>query len=178
MTADPRYPIGPFAMDAPLSPADRPALLAELEALPSRLRAALAGTEEGDLDRTYRDGGWTVRQVVHHLADSHTNGLIRWKLALTESSPTIKPYDEARWAELGDVAATPVEVSLALLEALHRRWVALGRSLGDDEFARTYVHPEHGRPFTLDRSLANYSWHGRHHLAHVLLALGRGEGEA
>jgi hypothetical protein len=170
---DPRYPVGPFPLDVRVTPADRERHVEELAALPGQLRAALSGAGEEDLQRTYRPGGWTVRQVVHHVPDSHLNGYVRWKLALTEDQPTIKPYDEARWAELGDVSATPVEVSLALLDAVHTRWVNLIRSLAAADFGRSYVHPEHGRVFTLDQSLALYAWHGRHHAAHVRAALGR-----
>ena len=169
---DPRYPIGPFSYDVAVSPADRTRHVEELAALPSQLRTALSGASEADLARTYRDGGWTVRQVVHHLPDSHLNGFVRFKLALSEEEPTIRPYDEARWAELPDVAATPVAVSLALLEALHGRWVALLRGMAEEDFRRCYVHPEHGRAIPLGVSLASYAWHGRHHLAHVRLALG------
>jgi hypothetical protein len=169
---DPRYPIGPFSFDAPVAREDRPRQVEQIATLPAELRDALAGASPADLARPYRAGGWTVRQVVHHLADSHLNGYVRFKLALTEETPTVKPYDEARWAELGDVAATPVEVSLELLDALHRRWSALLRTLGDDDFARRYLHPQHGREIPLAVSLASYAWHGRHHTAHVRLAMG------
>ena len=171
MPVDPRYPIGPFSFAAAVDPAERPRRLHELEELPARLRAAVGAAAEGDLARTYRPGGWTVRQVVHHVADSHLNGYTRWKLALTEDEPTIRPYDEAAWARLGDVAATPLEVSLTLLEVLHRRWAALVRSLDESAFRRAYRHPENGL-VPLEVSLANYAWHGRHHTAHVHLALG------
>jgi uncharacterized damage-inducible protein DinB len=171
MPTDLRYPIGPFTPITPADPDERARLVDEIAALPERLAEALTGASETDLERTYRDGGWTVRQVVHHVADSHLNAYTRFKLALTEDDPTIKPYDEGRWAELADVGATPIGVSLALLVALHQRWVVLLRSLTGDELARTYRHPEHGRVFTLDETLALYAWHGRHHTAHVRAAL-------
>jgi hypothetical protein len=174
---DPRFPIGKFSYDADVPPVRRDRSVAELAALPAELRSMLAGTTDGDLERTYRPGGWTVRQVVHHLADSHLNGYTRFKLALTEDIPTIKPYDEERWAVLRDVVVTPVEVSLDLLAALHVRWVALVQSLAPAELARSYLHPELGRALSLDLALASYAWHGRHHTAHVAVALGRRHGE-
>jgi uncharacterized damage-inducible protein DinB len=167
MSSDPRFPIGKFTWDGDASPAARAARIAEIEALPAALRDAVRGMSDAQLDTPYRDGGWTVRQVVHHVPDSHMNAFIRFKLALTEDTPTIKPYDEARWAELPDVAATPPEVSLALLDALHHRWVALLRAMTPADFARSFVHPESKRTMTLDQTLALYAWHGRHHLGHV-----------
>ena len=172
-TTDPRYPLGRFDFDTIVDPADRPRLIEEIASLPALLRAAVQGATEQDLARTYREGGWTVRQLVHHVPDSHMNGFVRLKLALTEDRPVIKPYDEVRWAELPDVAGTPIEVSLALLEAVHHRWVVVLRAMKPDDFARVYVHPEHGREISLDVSLANYAWHGKHHLSHVRLALRR-----
>jgi len=131
------------------------------------LRAAVTELTPAQLDTPYRDGGWTVRQVVHHVPDSHLNAYTRMKLALTEDEPVIKPYDEARWAELADVPATPIETSLTLLECLHRRWVLLLRSLGPKELSRRFRHPEHNRSIDLDEMLALYAWHGRHHVAHI-----------
>ena len=147
-------------------PGRRDELIAEIAAAPARLRDAVAGLSPGQLDTPYRDGGWTVRQVVHHVPDSHLNAYLRWKWALTEDAPAIKTSDEARWAELPDTAATPVEVSLVLLESLHRRWVVLLREMTADGFRRVLVHPDHGL-LTLDQMLALYAWHGRHHVAHV-----------
>ena len=167
MTSDPRYPIGKFSFDGDTSPAARAARIAEIEALPAAMRAAVRGLSDAQLDTPYRDGGWTVRQVIHHVPDSHMNAFVRFKLALTEDTPTIKPYDESLWAKLPDVGATPPEVSLALLDALHRRWVALLRAMKPEDFARAYMHPEQGRAVPLDQALALYAWHGRHHLGHV-----------
>jgi uncharacterized damage-inducible protein DinB len=164
---DLRYPIGRFAPPAEITESQRSAWIDEIACAPAALRAAVAGLSAAQLDTPYRPDGWTVRQLVHHVPDSHLNAYTRFKLALTESEPTIKPYDEARWAELADTAATPVEVSLTLLEALHTRWVALLRSMSPAEFRRTYRHPEHGRLFTLEEVLALYAWHGRHHVAHI-----------
>ena len=163
-----RYPIGRMpATDAKLTVAERGRHISSIETLPRRLRAAVAAFTPERWQTPYRPGGWTVHQLVHHIPDSHVNAYTRFKLALTESEPTIKPYDEAAWADLADSAACEPEVSLDLLEALHRRWVALLRSLGNDDFARTLRHPEHGRTFTLDQMLAIYGWHSEHHLAHI-----------
>jgi hypothetical protein len=162
---DLRYPVGRFT---PVTPdADvRRAAVAEIAALPLRMREAVAGLTDPQLDTPYRPGGWTVRQVVHHVADSHMNGLVRVKLALTEDAPTIKPYDETAFAALGDMRL-PVDVSLDLLTALHARWVALYDAMTDAQFARTFVHPEYPEPQTLDRHAQMYAWHSRHHVAHI-----------
>jgi hypothetical protein len=165
--SDPRYPIGPFAEPAAYSPASRAAALADLAALPGALRAAVAGLDDAQIDTPYRDGGWTLRQVVHHLPDSHLNGYVRQKLALTESEPTIRPYDENLWSALGDAREGPPELSLALVDALHRRWVAFLRTLAPADFARGYVHPQMGRRLSVDWSVAQYAWHGRHHVAQI-----------
>jgi hypothetical protein len=162
---DPRYPIGKWDR-RPAEDADLPAAIAALERLPDRLGRAVAGLDEAQLDTPYREGGWTVRQLVHHVADSHVNAYARFKLALTESEPLIKTYDEKLWAELPDVRAAPVEASLALLGGLHQRWSLLVRELGPDELARTVRHPEHGL-ISLRHLLALYAWHCRHHVAHV-----------
>lgn len=167
---DPRYPLGPYVPPATVAPEARAGYIADLAALPAALRDAVDGRPEADLARRYRPGGWTVRQVIHHVADSHTNALVRFKWALTEDTPTIKAYREGAWAELPDVEAVPVAVSLALLEALHARWTGLLRALPDDAWARDLVHPQRGR-MRLDDMLPHYAWHGRHHLAHVALAL-------
>lgn len=164
---DLRYPIGPFRYPGDGGPAQRDLHLAEIAAAPANLRAAVAGLSPVQLDTPYRPDGWTVRQVVHHLPDSHLNAYTRIKLALTEEEPTIKPYEEARWAELPDARTGPVEPSLALLESLHQRWLLLLRNLRTADFARRYRHPEHGRMFELDEVLALYAWHGKHHVAHI-----------
>ena len=162
----PRYPIGPFVLPADVTRADRDGYIAVLEAAPDKLRAAVAGLGDAQLDTPYRDGGWTPRQVVHHLPDSHLNSYIRCKWALTEDAPTIKAYLEDRWAELPDTRETPVAVSLDLLSAPHRRWTTLLRAMTEADFARTFVHPENGVQ-TLAESLACYAWHGEHHTAQI-----------
>jgi uncharacterized damage-inducible protein DinB len=165
-TADLKYPVGKFSFQAPATQHQREAWIAEIAAAPAKFREAVAGLTEQQLDTPYREGGWTVRQVIHHVPDSHMNAYIRFKLALTETDPIIKPYDEAAWAELPDNRDTPIEVSLALLENLHTRWVSLLRALTETDFARQFRHPEMG-VMPLDKSLALYAWHGRHHLAHI-----------
>ncbi|MDQ8153614.1 MAG: putative metal-dependent hydrolase [Gemmatimonadota bacterium] len=164
---DLRYPIGRFDMAAPLTAETRVAAIADLAALPAQLRAAVNGLTPAQLDTPYRPDGWTVRQLVHHLADSHMNAVTRVRLALTEETPTIKPYDEKGWAALADARTLAVEPSLALLEGLHTRWVVLLQSLGADAFARTVVHPQHGRTMSIDTLTALYAWHGRHHVRHI-----------
>jgi len=163
---DPRYPIGKFHYDGPLTTEQKQTFLDEVARTPASLRAAIKGLSDHQLDTPYREGGWTVRQVVHHVPDSHMNSYVRFKLALTEDEPTIKPYAEDRWAKLADTKATPVEVSLTLLDSLHDRWVRLLRSLSPDDWKRTFRHPELG-PMTLEKTLALYAWHGRHHVAHI-----------
>lgn len=163
---DLRYPIGPFEWKGSISDEERCELIGAIEEAPMRLRAAVEGLTQKQLDTPYRPGGWTVRQVVHHLADSHLNAYLRFKLALTEDEPSVKTYDEKRWAELTDARSLPVEVSLALLDALHQRLVTLMRSLQPAEFARTFRHPDLGL-VPLDRQVAIYAWHGRHHVAHI-----------
>jgi hypothetical protein len=165
---DPRYPIGEFSFPQTTTAAQREGWIAEIAEAPSKLRAPVEGLTTVELDTPYRDGGWTVRQVIHHVPESHMNAYIRFKLALTEDEPTIKPYNEAAWARLGDIDATPVETSLVLLEALHERWTRLLRGLDEAAFARTFRHPELG-PIRLDQNLALYAWHGRHHIGHVEL---------
>lgn len=163
---DPRYPIGRFTRVDALTPDQRRARIDEISAMPARMREAIAGLDGTQLDTPYREGGWTLRQVVHHVPDSHMNAFIRMKLALTEDEPTIRPYDEAEWAKLPDARETPVEISMTLLEALHARWTGLLHALRDADFARTLNHPEHG-VLTIDTLVAMYAWHGRHHTAHV-----------
>lgn len=163
---DLRYPIGNFQKPASVTVDQRARLISDIEETPAKLRAAIAGLSDTQLDTTYRPGGWTVRQVVHHLPDSHLNAYTRHKLTVTEEKPTIKPYEEGRWAELVDGRAAPVAVSLQLLEALHSRWVAFLRSLKPEQLSRTFKHPESGE-WTLDQSIAMYGWHGKHHVAHI-----------
>ena len=163
---DARYPIGKFSYNGNLTENQKGTFLNEIAQAPARLRAAVKGLTEAQLDTPYRPGGWTVRQVVHHVPDSHLNAYVRFKLALTEDAPTIKPYAEDRWAELADTKATPVEVSLTLLDSLHDRWVRLLRALTTEEWKRTFRHPDLG-PMTLEKTLALYAWHGRHHVAHI-----------
>lgn len=164
-TNDPRYPVGKFDRPATVSPADRVGMIAEIDRLPAALRSATAGLSDSQLDTPYREGGWTLRQVVHHAPDSHLNAYCRFKLALTEEEPTIKTYDEARWAELSDSRA-PIDMSLTLLESLHQRWIILLRAIPDADWSKSFKHPEWGN-IRLDTTLALYAWHGRHHLAHV-----------
>ena len=161
-----RYPVGPLTYDPASTPAKRREWIRQIAATPAALRTAIAGLTPAQLDTPYRPGGWTVRQVTHHVPESHMNAYVRFKLALTEDNPTIKPYDEAAWANTADTARTPVDVSLALLDALHQRLVALLESLGDADYARPLMHPDNG-PMTIDRLLQVYAWHGRHHVAHV-----------
>ncbi|MGO9084451.1 MAG: YfiT family bacillithiol transferase [Candidatus Sulfotelmatobacter sp.] len=163
---DLRYPIGKFNYDGPLTQEKRQRLLGDIAQAPADLRSAVKGLSDEQLDTPYRLGGWTVRQVVHHVPDSHMNAFIRFKLALTEDEPTIKPYAEDRWAQLDDVAATPIDTSLCLLECLHQRWMKLLRSLTAEQWTRTFRHPELG-VMTLEKMLALYAWHGRHHVAHI-----------
>jgi uncharacterized damage-inducible protein DinB len=162
---DPRYPIGKFAMPADVTPERRHTAIEEIASTPAKLRAAVKGLNDSQLDTPYREGGWTVRQVVHHVPDSHMNAFARLKLALTEDKPTIKPYDEAAWAELAD-AKMPIEVSQTLLDSVHARWDQLWRSLKTEDFARKLVHPDHGDR-TVDWILFVYEWHGKHHVAHI-----------
>lgn len=168
MDSDLRYPIGRFERRTTFTDAERAALIDALGAAPGKLRDAVRGLDNARLDTPYRPGGWTVRQVIHHLPDSHLNGYMRFKLALTESEPTIKPYDEAKWAELPDSRSHLVEQSLAMFDALHARWVLLLNQMAPGDFARTFIHPERGdEPQRLDWELAVHAWHGRHHVAHV-----------
>lgn len=164
--ADVRYPVGKFKYEGNLSYAQRENLIGEISEAPARLRAAVAGLSDAQLDTPYREGGWTVRQVVHHVADSHMNAYVRFRLALTETSPKVKTYDQTKWAELPDARTAPAQISLSLLESLHERWLLLLKSLDASDFSRTVDHPDHG-PMTLDQNLALYAWHGRHHVGHI-----------
>ena len=161
-----RYPIGRFDAKQALTTDERAVLFDELTDLPGRVRQAVAGLSEEQLDTPYRPDGWTVRQVVHHLPDSHLNGYVRFKWAATEDDPLIRTYDQAGWSELEDARSAPLGHSLALLEAVHGRWVGWLRTLGQADWARTYEHPKWGS-VTLDMTLQLYGWHGNHHLAHI-----------
>ena len=163
--SDLQYPIGQFTWPDTTTAEQRQTWIREIARTPRELRAAVGALTPEQIDTPYRPGGWTARQVAHHVPDSHMNAFIRFKLGLTENQPTIKPYDEARWALLAD-AALPVEPSLDLLEALHQRWVGLLESMSERDFQRTFVHPESGA-WRLDQYLAQYAWHGRHHVAHI-----------
>jgi len=163
---DLRYPVGKFSYKGAITETQKAESLNDIAQTPAKLRAAVAGLSESQLDTPYRPGGWTLRQVVHHMPDSHMNSYVRFKLALTEDAPTIKPYAEDRWAELADSKSTPIEVSLTLLDSMHDRWVRLLRSLTSEEWKRTFRHPDLG-PMTLEKTLALYAWHGRHHVAHI-----------
>jgi len=172
---DLRYPIGKFAFSGEFTHELRAAWISDIEALPNQLREAVKGLNKDQLDTPYREGGWTVRQVVHHAADSHLNAYVRFKLALTEENPTIKPYFEDRFAELEDGKSAPIDISLSLLDSLHKRWVMLLRSMSESDFQRTFIHPESNKTITLDYSTGLYSWHGRHHTAHITSLRSRNE---
>ena len=165
-TTDPRFPIGKFSFDGNLTPQQKQQYLVDIEQTPTRLRAALKGLSDSQLNTPYREGGWTLRQVAHHMPDSHLNSYVRFKLALTEDEPTIRPYMEDRWAELPEAKYAPIEVSLALLELLHERWMLVLRGLCDADWKRNFRHPDLGL-MSLEKTLALYAWHGRHHAAHV-----------
>jgi hypothetical protein len=167
MTEDLRYPVGKFHHEGDITAEQREVWIRDIEQLPEKLAAAIAGLTPEQLDTPYREGGWTVRQVVHHLADSHMNSFIRFKLALTEDHPTIKPYEEGDWAKLEDSVSVSPEVSLDLLRGLHTRWAVLLRSMTDFDFARTFLHPGYQQVHRLDRALGLYGWHSRHHVGHI-----------
>ena len=164
--SDPRYPIGKFTYSNPPDEKQRRQFIDDIANTPAALRSAIQGLSPQQIETPYRDGGWTVRQVVHHVPESHMNAYIRFKLALTEDSPTIKPYEEDRWAKTEEVETTPLEISLALLDSLHSRWVRLLHSLKPDEWKRQFNHPDLG-VVPLEKNLALYSWHGKHHVAHI-----------
>jgi hypothetical protein len=164
--ADPRFPIGKFSFDGTLTDKQKTQFLDDIEQTPARMEAAVRGLSEEQLDTPYRDEGWTVRQVVHHVPDSHMNSYMRFKLALTENEPMIRPYMENLWAELPEAKTAPIALSLALLSSLHARWMLMLRGLSAEDWKRTFRHPELGL-MTLEKNLALYAWHGRHHVAHV-----------
>jgi hypothetical protein len=161
-----QYPIGKFSFDKEATTEKRRGWLRDIAELPRHAREAVAGLTKAQLDTPYRDGGWTPRQVVHHMADSHMNAFIRIKLAITEQNPTIKPYDQNAWSTLPDVIGADVSLSLSILEGLHGRWSLLLESLQPKDFDRTFLHPENG-PMTIDRAVQIYAWHCRHHVAHI-----------
>jgi uncharacterized damage-inducible protein DinB len=163
-----RFPTGPFSPKPSLSAAERDSLMEELAHYPADLRFMVLSLTQKQLETPYREGGWTVRQVVHHVPDSHLQGYVRFKLAMTEDKPTIKTYAQAPWGETEDTRTAPVEISLDLLDALHKRWVLFLRSLGEEDFQRTYMHPELGE-VSLEKTLQLYVWHGKHHLGHIRL---------
>ncbi len=167
MTTDLRFPVGKFVRPDSLTPEQRKAAIRTIAEAPAKLRAAINGLTDKQLDTPYRPAGWSVRQVVHHLADSHMNALIRLKLGLTEEMPTIKPYDEAKWAELEDGRSKLVEDSVQLLAGLHARWAYLLQRMKPEHFSRKINHPEWKEPMSLDTLLALYEWHSRHHVAHI-----------
>ena len=172
---DLRYPIGPFKDHARdrTTAAEQAGLMDEIAAAPARLRAAVAGLDDAQLDTPYREDGWTVRQVVHHVVDSHLNAYVRFRWALTEDGPVIKPYDEKEWARLPDAMAAPVAVSLDLLDALHKRWLMLLRAMVPEDFERRWSSPDFGE-LSVDVLLQIYAWHGKHHVAHITSLKGRG----
>jgi hypothetical protein len=163
---DLRYPIGKLKIENEVTPEQRSLFIAQIEEAPAKLRAAVEGFSNDQFNTPYRPDGWTVRQVVHHLPDSHLNAYVRFRLALTEDQPTIKPYHEDKWAELSDARTAPPDFSLDLIDSLHRRWVMLLRSLSPEDFARSFRHPELGN-LTLNQTLTIYAWHGRHHVAQI-----------
>jgi hypothetical protein len=165
-TPDLRYPIGEFHFPKSVSSDELGTFIDQIAETPAHMRAAVTGLNDAQLDTPYRPGGWTVRQVVHHVPDSHMNSYVRYRLALTEDEPVIKPYDEKQWAELADARSLPVEPSLVLLESLHARWGPLLRSLSENEWKRSFRHPELGL-VSLENNAALYAWHGRHHVAHI-----------
>ena len=166
MSDDLRYPVGRFTPTPSPAPTDRADWVRSIEGLPGAMRAAVDGLDDAQLDTPYRDGGWTVRQVVHHVPDSHMNGYIRTCLALTEDQPTIRPYDENAWSALPYMRTAPIHASLDLLAAVHDRWIGVLQHLNDADYQRRFVHPEDGMR-TLDVHLELYAWHGRHHVAHI-----------
>ena len=165
MSDDPRYPIGPLSLPPALGSSERAAAISEVDAAPQLLRDAVSGMSDAQLDTPYREGGWTVRQLVHHVADSHLNAYCRLKLTLTEDVPLIRTYEQAQWAELPD-SELPASVSLDLLDSVHRRWVVLWRAMSEQDWTRRLEHPEVGE-MGVDQLLALYAWHGKHHVAHV-----------
>ena len=162
-----KYPIGQFEKPPIISKEILSQWISDISTFPSRLKSEVNHLTEEQLDTQYRPEGWTIRQVIHHCADSHMNSLIRLKLALTEDQPTIKPYFEERWAELHDSKNMPIEPSLKMIEGIHERWTVLLNNLTDEQYARIFIHPEHGKTFRVDENIGVYAWHCNHHLAHI-----------
>jgi uncharacterized damage-inducible protein DinB len=163
---DLRYPIGKLTMDPALDPVRRAAALEDIAAMPEKMKTAVRGLDAAQLDTPYREGGWTVRQVVHHVVDSHMNAYIRCKLIATEPDPPLKAYDEKQWSELADARTMPIDVSLSIIDGVHQRWITFLESLEPADFARTGIHSERG-PMSIDMLLQMYGWHSRHHVAHI-----------
>jgi hypothetical protein len=168
---DLKYPIGNFQKPTCITHEILDTWISEIETFPKRLTELVANLTEGQLNTSYRPNGWTIRQVVHHCAHSHANSFIRIKLALTEDKPTIKPYHEDRWAEMDDSKDLPIAASLKIIEGIHERWTVLLKHLSDEQLARTFIHPEHGKAFRIDENIGIYAWHCQHHLAHIQIAL-------
>ncbi|WP_141433553.1 YfiT family bacillithiol transferase [Bacillus sp. 03113] len=168
-----KYPIGQYNSPVEITKEHREEWIKVLAELPVLLKKSVMNLNEEQLNTEYRPGGWTIRQVIHHIADSHMNSFIRFKLSLTEDSPIIKPYDEKKWAELYDTRSAPIEISLALIESLHERWVLLLNSLNEKQFSRSFIHPEDQKTIPLDNALGLYAWHSRHHLSHITELLKR-----
>ena len=166
MEKDPKYPIGKYEAQ-PFSESQKKNLIADIQFLPNELEQAIENLDEAQLHTPYRDGGWTVHQLVHHIADSHMNSFIRFKLALTEDNPTIKPYDENAWSEMADVQKEPINVSITLIYALHKRWLTLLQNMSDADFEKTLFNPQRRGQLTLWEMLGIYAWHGKHHVAHI-----------
>ncbi len=164
---DPQYPIGKFVFDPDVTPEKRKRWIEDIAAAPALFRTAADHLTDAQLDTAYREGGWTVRQVIHHMADSHLTNLVRFRMALTENVPAIPGYDPAKWAEIPDAKTGPVDVSLNLLEAIHIRWVLLLKAITPTDFARSFRRPD-GQTVTLDRALQTYAWHGKHHAAQIM----------
>lgn len=167
---DLRYPIGQFEWEGQSTPEQRELWMQEIKSLPEKLRAAVQGLSQEQLSLSYRDGGWSIRQIVHHLADSHMNSYIRFKLALTEDNPTIKPYDEQKWAALQDSLTLDVDASLVLIDGIHARWAALLNIMSNEDYLRTFYHPENRQKTSLEYATGMYAWHGKHHTAHITSA--------
>jgi uncharacterized damage-inducible protein DinB len=168
-----KFPIGPFVSPDEITSLDLQRYISEISSFPQRIRKEVENLSDEQLDSSYREGGWTIRQVVNHCADSHMNSLIRFKLALTEDTPTIKPYFEDRWAELIDSKTIPIEPALKTLEGVHARWTILLKSLTNEQLKRTFIHPEHGKEVQIDENIALYAWHCNHHLAHITMLKSR-----
>ena len=166
MEKDPRYPIGKYEAQ-PFSESQKKKWIVDIQFLPNELEQAIENLDEAQLHTPYRDGGWTVHQLVHHIADSHMNSFIRFKLALTEDNPTIKPYDENAWSEMADVQKEPINVSITLIYALHKRWLTLLQNMSDTDFEKTLFNPQRRGQLTLWEMLGIYAWHGKHHVAHI-----------